>query len=184
MPIQDFRELFRESTFGVFQDIVADGGTVRGVRRAECGRIFAQRGRQHRQSGEGGRAAIVPVGAPVEDGAITSSDHESGGRGGVRQMLDATGDRQGGLLFVAAGEPDTGSKMLGQLRLTMAKKDGLLNPEKFAFPGWWISRCWSGTRRKSARSAMHHPFTSPHDADLPKLDREPARRAPRRMIWC
>jgi aspartyl-tRNA synthetase len=30
MPIQDLRELFRESSFGVFRRIVAEGGTVRG----------------------------------------------------------------------------------------------------------------------------------------------------------
>ena len=34
---------------------------------------------------------------------------------------------------MAAGEPDAASKLLGQLRLTLAKKDGLLEPDEYEF---------------------------------------------------
>ncbi len=37
MPIQDLREVFRESTFEVFRKIVAEGGTVRGFVVANAG---------------------------------------------------------------------------------------------------------------------------------------------------
>src|SRR6185436_16822740 len=37
MPIQDLRELFRESSFGVFRKIVGEGGTVRGFVVAKAG---------------------------------------------------------------------------------------------------------------------------------------------------
>ena len=75
--------------------------------------------------------------------------------------------------FVAAGEPDATSKLLGQLRLTLAKKDGLLKPDEYAFT-WVVDfPCSNGTRRRSATSSMHHPFTSPHDDDLAELEHEP-----------
>ena len=118
-----------------------------------------------------------------EDGTITSSIMKAVGEEGVRQMLDATGAAQGGLLFVAAGEPDAASKLLGQLRLTLAKKDGLLKPDDYAFT--WVVDFplleWDPEEKRYA--AMHHPFTSPLDADIGKLEHEPGRRAPRRMIW-
>jgi aspartyl-tRNA synthetase len=95
------------------------------------------------------------------------------GEDGVRQMLDATGAAQGSLLFVAAGAPDTVSKQLGQLRLALAKKDGLLKPDEYAFT--WVVDFplleWDAEEKRYV--AMHHPFTSPHDADLATLEREP-----------
>jgi len=36
--------------------------------------------------------------------------------------------------------------------------------------GWSTSRCLSGTMRKSGIPSTHHPFTSPTDEDLAKLD--------------
>ena len=67
---------------------------------------------------------------------------------------------------MAAGEPDAVSQTLGQLRLTIAKKDGLLEPEKFEF--LWVVDFplleWDAEEKRW--SAMHHPFTSPLDADL------------------
>ena len=62
MPIQDFGERFRESSFRVFRDIVAGGGTVRGFVVPNAGRVLAQRSRQHHQPGKSGRPACV-VGA-------------------------------------------------------------------------------------------------------------------------
>jgi aspartyl-tRNA synthetase len=71
MPIQDLRETFRESSFRVFRDIVAGGGTVRGfvitnaggyspmasstrpsrwARPAWCGRVAQMTGRQPARS--------------------------------------------------------------------------------------------------------------------------------------
>ena len=95
------------------------------------------------------------------------------GEEGVRQMLDATGTAQGGLLFVAAGTGHAASKLLGQLRLTLAKKDGLLKPDDYAFT--WVVDFplleWDPEEKRYA--AMHHPFTSPLDADIAKLEHEP-----------
>ncbi len=72
----------------------------------------------------------------LEDGSITSSIMKAMGEDAVRQMLDLTGVANGELLLVAAGEPDATSKLLGQLRLNLAKKDGLLRPDDYFFT--WV----------------------------------------------
>ena len=108
-----------------------------------------------------------------EDGTITSSFPRAVGEEAVRRLLDASDTHNGQLLFVVAGEPDSASKALGQLRLMLAKKDGLLDGETFAFT--WVVDFplleWDAEEKRYV--SMHHPFTSPLDDDIAKLDAEP-----------
>ncbi len=172
MPIQDVREVFRESSFGVFKTIVAEGGTVRafvvanaaGYSRSAVDGIVNQEKAQGRHLLWARRA---------EDGTITSSFPKAVGEEAVRQLLEATGTGNGQLAFVVAGEPEQVSKTLGLLRLAIAKKDGLLDPEQFEF--LWVVDFplleWDAEDKRFV--AMHHPFTSPLDEDFGKLDSEP-----------
>ena len=173
MEIQDIRELFRESSFRVFKEIVAEGGTVRGF-------VIKNAGGYSRSEVDGIVDQAKQLGAKgliwarrADDGTITSSITKALGEEGVRQMLDATSTGNGEILLVAAGEPDATSKLLGQLRLSIAKKAGLLNPDEYAFT--WVVDFplleWDPEEKRYV--AMHHPFTSPLDDDMDKLDSEP-----------
>ena len=172
MPIQDVRELFRESSFGVFKSIVAEGGTVRAFVVANAANYSrsAVDGIVNQEKAQGRHLLWA---RRLDDGTITSSFPKAVGEETVRQLLDATGTTNGQLAFVVAGQPDTVSQTLGQLRLTIAKKDGLLDPEKFEF--LWVVDFplleWNAEEKRW--SSMHHPFTSPLDADMAKLDKEP-----------
>jgi aspartyl-tRNA synthetase len=171
MPIQDVRELFRESTFGVFKGIVGDGGTVRAIvvpdasySRSAVDGIVNQEKAQGRHLLWARRA---------DDGTITSSFPKAVGEETVRQLLDATATEKGQLAFVVAGEPDATSKTLGQLRLNLAKQKGLLSPDKYEF--LWVVDFplleWDPEAKRY--NSMHHPFTSPHDEDHELLGKEP-----------
>ena len=173
MPIQDLREHFRESSFRVFRDIIAGGGTVRGF-------VVPNAGAYSRSEVDGIVDQAKALGATgliwarrLEDGTTTSSILKALGEEGVRQALDAAGVAPGGLLLVAAGEPDATSKMLGQLRLNLAKKNGLLKADEYAFT--WVVDFplleWDPQEKRYM--SMHHPFTSPHEDDLSRMDTEP-----------
>jgi aspartyl-tRNA synthetase len=173
MPIQDIREFFRESSFRVFREIVANGGTVRGF-------VVKNAGAYSRTQVDGFVDQAKALGATgliwarrLDDGSITSSITKAMGEDAVRQMLDLTGVANGELLLVAAGEPDATSKLLGQLRLNLAKKDGLLRPDEFVFT--WVVDFplveWDAEEKRFIY--VHHPFTSPHDDDLGRLESEP-----------
>ena len=172
-PIQDIREFFRESTFRVFREIVGSGGTVRGF-------VIPSAGTYSRSEVDGIVDHAKGLGATgliwarrTDDGTITSSITRAMGEEAVRQMLDLTGVTQGGLLLIAAGEPDPTSKLLGQLRLHLAKKAGLLKPDDYKFT--WVVDFplleWDPEDRRYV--SMHHPFTSPSDEDLGRLDEDP-----------
>ena len=173
MPIQDIREFFRESSFRVFREIVANGGTVRGF-------VVKNAGAYSRSEVDGIVDQAKALGATgliwarrLDDGSITSSIMKAMGEDAVRQMLDLTSVANGELLLVAAGEPDATSKLLGQLRLNLAKKDGLLRPDEYAFT--WVVDFplveWNAEEKRF--SYVHHPFTSPHEDDLERLESEP-----------
>jgi aspartyl-tRNA synthetase len=172
MPIQDVRELFRESSFGVFKTIVAEGGTVRAfvVANAASYSRSAVDGIVNQEKAQGRHLLWA---RRLEDGTITSSFPKAVGEETVRQLLDATGTGNGQLAFVVAGKPDTVSQTLGQLRLMIAKKDGLLDPGKFEF--LWVVDFplleWDPEEKRYV--AMHHMFTSPLDTDIDKLEHEP-----------
>jgi aspartyl-tRNA synthetase len=173
MPIQDLSGFFRESSFRVFRDIVAGGGTVRGF-------VVATAGGYSRSEVDGIVDQAKALGATgliwarrLEDGTVTSSIMKALGEDTVRQLLDSAGVGPAGLLLIAAGEPDSTSKLLGQLRLNLAKKDGLLKPDDYVFT--WVVDFplleWDADERRFV--SMHHPFTSPHDEDIARLDSEP-----------
>jgi aspartyl-tRNA synthetase len=172
MAIQDLREFFRESGFRVFRDIVAGGGTVRGF-------VVPNAGGYSRSEVDGIAAQAETLGGKIvwarraQDGAITSSIMKALGEEQVRAVLDLTGTGNGGLLLVAAGPPDAASKLLGQLRLNLARKDGLLDGDTYAFT--WVVDFplleWDPQERRYV--SMHHPFTSPHEDDLGRLEAEP-----------
>jgi aspartyl-tRNA synthetase len=172
MPIQDLREVFRESSFEVFRKIVAEGGTVRGfvVPNASGYSRSAVDGVVNQEKAQGRHLLWA---RRSEDGTITSSFPRAVGEEAVRRLLDASDTHNGQLLFVVAGEPDSASKALGQLRLMLAKKDGLLDGETFAFT--WVVDFplleWDAEEKRYV--SMHHPFTSPLDDDVAKLDAEP-----------
>ncbi len=74
---------------------------------------------------------------------------------------------------MAAGPGEATSKLLGQLRLAIAQKENLLNPEQFEF--LWVTDFplleWSADDQRWY--SMHHPFTSPLDEDMDKLESDP-----------
>ena len=174
LEIQDLREQFRESKFRVFKEIVGKGGTVRGF-------VIPKASHYSRSEVDGivdmaknqlGATGLVWA-RRMDDGAITSSVMKAMGEDEVTALLDATSTGKGSLIFIAGGEPDTTSKLLGQLRLILAKKDGLLRPDQFAFT--WVVDFplleWDPEEKRY--NSMHHPFTSPLDDDMGKLESDP-----------
>jgi aspartyl-tRNA synthetase len=175
MPIQDLSEFFRESGFRVFKEIVAKGGVVRGF-------VVPRAGKYSRSEVDGIVDQAKSLGASglvwarrADDGTITSSIMKAMGEDAVRGLLDTASTGNSGLLLIAAGEPDPTSKLLGQLRLNLAKKDGLLSPDAFEF--LWVVDFplleWDPEDRRYV--SMHHPFTAPIDADLPLMETDPGK---------
>ena len=185
MPIQDVRELFRESSFGVFKKIVGDGGTVRAfvVANAASYSRSAVDGIVNQEKAQGRHLLWARRCGGRHDHVVVSRRRSARRRCASCSTPPAPAMDSWPSWWPASPTPT--SKTLGQLRLTLAKRDGLLDPEKYEF--LWVVDFplleWDAEEKRYG--AMHHPFTSPLDDDIAQA-RAPtrARRAPRPTIWC
>jgi len=170
MEIHDLSDVFRDSEFRVFKQIVADGGVVRG---------FAVKGGNRYSRSQldvlvDQAKAIGFTGLIwVRPGAPPLSSVKALSEAVLRPALDRVGASSDDLLLMAAGPADNTSKLLGTLRLQIAQKENLLNPEQFEF--LWVTDfpLLEYSVEDGRWFSMHHPFTSPHDEDWDKLETQP-----------
>ena len=170
MEIHDLSDLFRESEFRVFKQIVADGGVVRGF--AVKGGNDYSRSRldaivdQAKALGFTGLIWVRPGAPPLSSVKALSE-------AALQPALDRVAASKDDLLLMAAGPADHTSKLLGALRLQIAQKENLLNPEQFEF--LWVTDfpLLEYSAEDGRWYSMHHPFTSPHDEDWDKLESQP-----------
>jgi aspartyl-tRNA synthetase len=170
MEIHDLSDVFRESEFRVFKQIVADGGAVRGF-AVKGGNKYSRSQLdalvdQAKALGFTGLIWVRPGAPPLcSVKALTEVV--------LRPALDRVAASADDLLLMAAGQADNTSKLLGQLRLQIAQKENLLNPEQFEF--LWVTDfpLLEYSADDGRWYSMHHPFTSPHDEDVDKLESDP-----------
>jgi aspartyl-tRNA synthetase len=170
LEIHDLSDVFRHSEFRVFQKIVAESGVVRGF-AVPGGNRYSRSGldalvEQAKQMGFTGLIWVRPGAPPLSSVKALSE----------ATLLPALERVQAGpddLLLMAAGQPDATSKLLGQLRLAIARKENLLNPEALEF--LWVTDfpLLEYHEEDQRWYAMHHPFTSPLDEDADKLESQP-----------
>jgi len=172
MAISDLSRVWADSSFSVFRDAIAGGGVVRGF-AIPGGASFSRKqldglAEQARALGAGGL-----VWARRNGDAVQSSALKAAGEGTIRAALDAAGAAPADLLLMGCGAPDATSKMLGQLRLDVAREQGWLNPRDFVFT--WVVDFplfeWDAEEQRWA--AMHHPFTSPIEAHMERMEEDP-----------
>ena len=170
LEIHELSDVFRESEFRVFKAIVAGGGVVRGFAvpggnrysRSQLDGIVDQA----KQMGFTGLIWVRPGEPPL-------CSVKALGEAALRPALDRVKVGKDDLLLMAAGPADQTSKLLGQLRLAIAKKENLLDPDAFAFL-WVTDFPLLEYHEEDGRwYSMHHPFTAPHDEDLDKLESDP-----------
>ena len=108
-----------------------------------------------------------------EDGTSKSTVDKFFDEQARNEWAAKAGCEKGDLLLIMAGARGNTRKALGTLRLHLAEKLGLRNPEVFA-PLWVLDFPLLEWDQESERyHAMHHPFTSPKPEDIEKLDTDP-----------
>ncbi|WP_243286526.1 aspartate--tRNA ligase [Geothrix terrae] len=181
IKIQDVTGLFATSGFNLFRAASESQGHRR-VRAlffpGEAAGSLSRKqldelGETAKQLGAGG----LPYAKWGKDGLSSSFKKflEPADEAALRQRLSAAGD---GLAIFAVGPDAQTSRVLGELRLRLARQFGMLDESRFDF--LWVVDFplleWSGEDDGEGRFvACHHPFTSPHPEDLDLLETDPAR---------
>jgi aspartyl-tRNA synthetase len=171
LEIQDFGPLFADSPFGIFREAVAHGGTVRGFVIPGAG-SYSRREldglvEQARQLG----AAGLLYARHTADGVQCSV--KAVGDDGTRAVLAQSGATPNDLLVLASGAPDAVSKLLGQLRLQVAKQANLIPDGRWEL--LWVTDFplfdWNADENRW--DSVNHPFTAPREEDLARLESDP-----------
>ncbi len=178
MQLHDIGDLAQQTEFGVFKSaamvkciVVPGGGKMTRKETdalAEWSKGFGAKG-----------LAVTKViaGAPASAGGALALDT------GVAKFLtpiataliERTGAKEGDLIAFAADKSKIVHKVLGELRLKLAKDLKMTPSTEYAWV--WITDfpLLDFSEEDQKWVATHHPFTSPLDGDIDKLDsRDPA----------
>ncbi len=174
LELQDVTDVLRESGFAVFKSAVEAGGSVRLInakglagaltrkeidKLVDVAKTYGAKGLAYtRLTADGVTSSFEKFLSEEEKAAL----HKAAGA--------ETGDV---LLVVADAKNSTVFAALGALRLAVANKCGLIDPDKFNF--LWVTDFpfFEYSEEEGRWMAMHHPFTMPRAEDLDKVESDP-----------
>ncbi len=175
MPLVSLSDVVAESEFRVFRQAVAEGGQVKGIRVPGCAdysrRQLDELGEFVRKRGARGLVWLIVEAGP----SVRSPVAKFLSQAEIEGLLARTEAEAGDLILIVAGQPRVVAEALGGLRLEMGQRLGLRDDSRLAFA--WVLDFplleWNG--EEGRWNAMHHPFTSALDEDLPLLETEPGK---------
>jgi len=172
MVIADLSPVFAASSFSVFRDAVAGGGAVRGF-VVPGGAAFSRKQLDTLAAEAKAQGAGGLVWARRHADAVQSSALKAAGEDTIRAAMEQAGAGASDLLLMACGGAAATSTVLGYLRLHIAREQGWLKTDDFAFT--WVTDFplleWDAQEQRW--SAMHHPFTSPIEAHMDRMEDRP-----------
>lgn len=174
IELKDISDIAVGCGFKVFESVVAGGGQVKGINAKGCGSftrkeiddltsfaaIYKAKGLAYFIiTEEGIKSAIAKF--------FTAQELEA-----IMSRMEA---KPGDLLLFVADQPRVVADSLGALRLHLGERLGLIPEDTYNFV-WIVGFPLLDYDEAEGRYvAMHHPFTSPADADLQILSTDPGK---------
>ena len=169
MELRDLSPALAGTTFPPFASALATNGEVKGiVARGGAGlsRKVLDELQEHAKRYGAGALAWIKLGDEVSSSLLKALGEET-----IKGMASAAEASAGDAVLIVAGKSKTVAASLGALRIEIAKREKLI-PENVYAPLWVTEFPMFEYDEESDRYyAMHHPFTSALDEDLPLLER-------------
>ncbi|MHB8481383.1 MAG: aspartate--tRNA ligase [Nitrospiria bacterium] len=172
LELRDVSSIVKSSDFKVFKEVLSKKGIVKGLNakglaglsRKEMDDLTGQA----KTFGARGMAWMKVTEKGIES-PITKFFSEEIQKSIQKELEGGPGD----LLIFIADAPQVVYKTLGNLRLSIAERLHLIKPDVYHFH-WVIDfPLLEFDPEEKKYVAIHHPFTSPRDEDLPLLDHDP-----------
>ncbi len=171
--IQDITELVKDVDFKVFSSAIAAGGVVRALNAKTCGSFTRKEiddlGKVATAYGAKGLAWIN-----VSENELKSPITKFFSEEQMAAILKKLNAEPGDLLLFGADQTAIVAKVLGALRLDLAKRIKLYDENDWSF-SWVVDFPLLEYDNEEKRyAAVHHMFTAPRLADIPLLDSNPS----------
>ncbi|MBP2649374.1 MAG: Aspartyl-tRNA synthetase [Firmicutes bacterium] len=174
MELMDISEAVRGSEFKVFESVLKAGGRVKAIKVPNYSHIPRKEldGLVEYVGSFGGKGLAWMCYTP--DG-IKSQITKFFSEEIVGKITAMTEAGEGDLLLLMADKPAVVNPVLGQLRLEMARRLDMIDPDKLCF--LWVVDfpMFEYDEEEKRWVAMHHMFTAPRDEDIQYLEQDPGR---------
>lgn len=176
MLLKDVTEEFKETEFKIFREALARGERIKAAvlplpDGSDLSRKEVDETTQYVQRlGAKGLSWIK-----VKEGSVESPIAKFLSAERLSSLVARLGALAGQVIFMIADEDFRASIFSGALRVYLAEK--FLNVPKDQFELCWVTHFplfeWSEDEKRFV--ALHHPFTSPVEADIPFLEKSPGK---------
>jgi aspartyl-tRNA synthetase len=168
MEIEDITNIVSDSSFQVFKDTVINNGCVRGINIKGFGNATRKEIDELTDLAKTMKAKGLAWVAVHED-EIKSPIQKFMTEQEMSEIIKALKGQPGDLLIFVAGHEEMVAPCLGNIRLFLGKKLGLIDPKAFRF--LWVVDfpMFEYDEEEKRYTAVHHPFTAPLDEDIELL---------------
>lgn len=173
MELKDVSEVVKNCGFQVFTAALGAGGSVRGI-NAEGQAAMPRKKidalvKMAKDFGAKGLAYL----AVNEDGTYKCSFEKFMQEDELKALVAAMDGKPGDLLLFAADRDKVVYDVLGNLRIEIAAKAGLIDKDVYKF--LWVTEFpeFEYSEEEGRYVAKHHPFTMPFEEDIKYIGSEP-----------
>ncbi len=175
LELKEITDLARASEFRQFQEVVDQGGIVKCL----CGPGLGKLSRKELDdlidlAGVYGARGMAWV--KIQARGAWQSPLAKFFPDGVKTALnDRLGGQEGDLLLFVADEAFVANTALGQIRVHLGQRENLIPDDTYSLV--WVTDfpLLEYDMEEGRYVAMHHPFTSPREEDIPLLDTDPGK---------
>ena len=169
MEMQDLSPALAETTFAPYASVLSAGGKIKGMvvgGGASMSRKVLDELQEFAKRYGATAVAWIKLGDELSSSLLKALGHDK-----VVELAGVAGAQKGDAVLIVAGKADVVAASLGALRNEVAKRENLV-PEGVYAPLWVTEFPMFEYHEDDDRYyAMHHPFTSPLDEDVPTLER-------------
>ena len=169
----DLAGVFAESNLRIFQQVLSSGGWIKGIKIPGSNGTLSLSALERLKTiaTEAGAGGLIWV--PVESEGLRGPVVKHLSIDEKTALREAFTAEIGDLLLIIAGDPDVVAEALGALRREMAQRLALADSDTLAFTWVLDFPMFKYDTTTHRWEAEHHPFTSPKETDLSRLETNP-----------
>ena len=172
--LKSLNSVFSDTEFKVFSDALAAGGDIKGININGHGEKFSRKDITKLEEFAKTYGAKGLAWIKFHNGEMQSSITKFLNEASIAQIKEIFDAKDGDMILIVSDKSSVVYDSLGALRCEIAKQLGILDPKDYKF--LWVTDfpLFEYDEEEKRYAAKHHPFTSPKDEDIDKLESDPA----------